>query len=329
MIARSIRGWAGTLAVVACLATSAVGADASPAHTPGPIPSPVIRLSSNATDVQPFIVGGRDATQAYSFVASLQNPSADGTLKHFCTASLITPRWLVTAAHCTPDRIVPGTTKARVGSTDRTKGGSLAGVKRVVMHPGFDWDKPADDLSLVELDRAVPHRPVMLAGNAGRVGSENRIMGWGVVCDADLVNDPVCKTPPLMLQELDTKRLPDAKCSFFDRRLELCIGSRDESRAQACFGDSGGPLVKEVRRGRWALIGATTGDGDDSKMRPYVCTTAPPAEPGEELKAGSGIWQDLSKYRPWIARTLWDCDRSEGEQLQASMREADYLMAAA
>lgn len=274
--------------------------------------------------VQPYVVGGRDATEAYSFVASLQL-TVSGELRHFCTGSLITTRWVSTAAHCVQDRIIPGTTKARVGSTDRTAGGTLVGVTRVVVHPKFDINKPGYDVALVELDQPVAYRPVLLAPRAGKVGSLNRIMGWGVVCDADLVTDPVCRQAPKVLQELDTKRLPDQRCSgidFFDPKRELCIGDRNDEARQACFGDSGGPLVQRVS-GRWMLIGATTGDGDDTAMRPHVCTTAP------DGRNGAGIWQDLPTYRSWIARTIWECDRQDGEKVQAQIREADALMAAA
>lgn len=326
---KAIGTWSGTVAAALCLATSAVaGAQPGPAHTPGPVPSPVTPLSVNSTDVQPFIVGGDKASENYPFAATLQLP-VSGTLKHFCTASLVHPRWVATAGHCEPDRIVPGTTQIRVGSTKRSSGGTLVGVDRVVVHPQYDPDKPGFDVTMVRLDRPVNFQPIMIASNTGKVGSLSRVLGWGVTCDKDLVNDLECRTPPEELHELDTVRLPDDKCtstSFFDPKHEICIAARNGEKKSACFGDSGGPLIKKVRHGnkhRWVQIGIVTGDGDDAEMRPYVCTTAPNGE------QGAGIFQDAPKYRAWMAGVIWECNPAEGKQFQSQLREADDLMATA
>ncbi|WP_186763417.1 S1 family peptidase [Lentzea tibetensis] len=261
--------------------------------------------------VKPYVVGGRDATQVYSFMASLQLP--DG--RHFCGGSLIAKRWVVSAAHCMV-RVVPGETRVRVGSLDRTAGGSFVGVTRVISHPQYDPNKPGYDIALIELDQAVPQRPIPIAPRAGGSGTDTRIMGWGVTCDRDLVNDPTCRQSPKVLQELDTVVADDERCSFFDPKHELCTASRDGEARMGCFGDSGGPQVRKMF-GRWWLVGATTGDGDDSEMRPYVCTTGPDGKPGV------GIWQDVPTYRGWITDTIWTCDAVAGAELRAQVREAE------
>jgi secreted trypsin-like serine protease len=307
---RVVRAACGSAAALVVLAP--ISAAAAPPLPPGDEHGPVT----------PYVVGGRDATQVYSFMASLQRP--DGS--HFCGGSLITKRWVVSAAHCM-SRVVPGQTKVRIGSLDRTAGGSFVGVKRVVAHPQFDIEKPGYDIALIELDQAVPERPISIAPRAGGPGTDTRIMGWGVTCDRDLVNDPTCRQSPKVLQELDTRIVADGRCNvvdpvtgkvFFDPARELCIASRDEQARMACFGDSGGPQVKQWL-GRWWLVGATTGDGDDWEMRPNVCTTGPDGKPGV------GIWQDVPTYRGWIFETVWRCDASAGEELRAVEREAEML----
>ncbi|WP_235922140.1 S1 family peptidase [Lentzea tibetensis] len=270
--------------------------------------------------MKPYIVGGRDATQVYSFMTSLQRP--DGS--HFCGGSLIAKRWVVSAAHCM-GYVVPDQTKVRIGSLDRTAGGSFVGVKQAVVHPQYDPNKPGYDIALVELDQAVREKPIQIAPRSGGAGTGTRIMGWGVTCDRDLVNDPTCRQSPKVLQELDTALVPDASCNvvdpttgkvFFDPQHELCTASRDGQARMACFGDSGGPQVRRMF-GSWWLVGATTGDGDDWEMRRNVCTTGPDGKPGV------GIWQDVPTYRGWIADTIWTCKRQDGEELLAQMAEAE------
>jgi secreted trypsin-like serine protease len=243
--------------------------------------------------VQPYIVNGREATKPYSFMASLQ--LADG--RHFCGASLIDQKWLVTAAHCLIN-VVPGQTVVRVGSLDRTAGGSVARVSRAVQHPKFDMALAGNDVALLELETPVRERPIAIGADAGRVGTPTIVMGWGVTCDRDL-NDPACRSAiPRRLQELDTRLVADSECSNLAAGLELCTKSRHNEFASACFGDSGGPQVKESRSGRPVLIGATVGDGDDLEMRPNVCTTGP------DGRGGAGMWTKLAAQVEFYLGTL-------------------------
>ncbi|MGX7828381.1 S1 family peptidase [Actinokineospora sp. 24-640] len=237
-------------------------------------------------EVAPTIVGGRDATGPYPFMASIQNSGA-----HLCGGALIARQWLVTAAHCAP-HIHPGGSTARVGSLDRTAGGSVTGIDLVVPHPRYDVDRPGYDIALARLSSPVPQTPIRVAARAGGPGTATRVLGWGMTCDRSLT-DPACLQRPAHLQELDTVLVPDHRCGFFDPARELCVVSRDGHPRMACYGDSGGPQIRRAH-GEWQLVGSTTGDGDDYQWRPHNCSTAPDGSPG------TGIWQDVPTYRGWI-----------------------------
>ncbi len=207
------------------------------------------------------VVGGQPATEAYPFAVSLQTTHGD----HFCGAALIRPGWLETAKHCVADE-TPSSMQVRVGSTNRTSGGSVVHVSRIVTHPGA-----ASDVALVQLTATVPYPPIQLA-DAVPVGAPIRLLGWGATCDP-------CNAPlPTILQQLDTNVLPDSRCGTGGP--ELCISNVDGWRG-ACYGDSGGPAVIKVN-GAWRLAGTTTAG-----------TTAICGQ-------GPSIYMDSAFHRAWV-----------------------------
>lgn len=234
----------------------------------------VAAVPSAAAGVQPYIVDGYEATEDYSFMASLQ--TADG--QHSCGASLIEQDWAVTAAHCVQGDTGP--MQVRVGSADRTTGGTVAGVDETIVHPEFDIGNLGHgyDIALLRLDQPVPQEPIRVAEDAGPAGTPTRILGWGVTCD----DGKQCPELPVQLQELDAELVEAQRCDPINADRELCTDSPTEG-AQACNGDSGGPKLKGVP-GEWELIGATSRDGDEDP----ACGT------------GTGVYTDVTAYHDWI-----------------------------
>jgi secreted trypsin-like serine protease len=224
---------------------------------------PTTAGAATADDVTPFIVGGGNATETYSFMASLQNRYGS----HSCGGSLIKANWVVTAAHCgTPYQV-------RVGTTNRTSGGTVALVSRRIGHP-------TADLALLQLSTSVSQAPVAIASTSGAVGTQTRIMGWGQTCATQ-----GCGSAPVTLQQLDTSIVSDSECAGGGIRAasEICTDNPNNSRG-ACYGDSGGPEVKRVS-GVWQLIGATSRSGGSA-----TCAREP------------SIYVDVPYFRSWITQ---------------------------
>ncbi|HEU5475389.1 MAG TPA: serine protease [Actinophytocola sp.] len=217
-----------------------------------------------ADEVTPFIVGGRNATQVYPFMVSLQSSSGG----HSCGGSLIRANWVVTAAHCgTPFQV-------RVGTTNRTSGGTVARVAQRIGHP-------SQDIALLRLATSVGQAPIAIAATSGPSGTASRIIGWGQTC----APRGGCGAP-VTLQELDTSIVADSRCLGIRASTEICTNNPG-GNSGACYGDSGGPQVKSVS-GAWQLIGATSRSGNGSS----TCATGP------------SIYVDVVAMRSWITSNI-------------------------
>lgn len=224
-----------------------------------------------------LIVGGGNATEHYDWMASLQRHG-----QHSCGASLIASQWVLTAAHCVQDA-QPGDLGLRIGSPDRTKGGTQTGVSQIVVHPNYATKNPNGDLAVLKLSEPVSNTPVSIADSSGKAGASSRIIGWGLTC-------PMrgCGQPPEQLQQLDTQVMSDQLCSLssIDGKTEICTGSKQLVGSNACFGDSGGPQMIGTP-GHWQLTGITSRLGSPVP----VCGTAP------------SVYTDATAYVDWIKKT--------------------------
>jgi snapalysin len=190
-----------------------------------------------APDDPDKIVGGRQVTQTYSFLVHVPGG---------CTGVLIHSRWVATAQHC------PTPAEVRVGSSNRTSGGTVARVDAFSNLAGLD-------LKLLRLSSAVAQAPAIIPTRPPVVNNVVRVMGWGQSCPT-----PGCAGGQVTIaRERDQTVAIESRCSegFIDSTNEMCINS------SACFGDSGGPVIDFPDPAANLVYGVISrGDADDCSL---------------------------------------------------------------
>jgi MYXO-CTERM domain-containing protein len=193
----------------------------------------------------PPIVNG-EVTTDYPEVLALYLSDQSGRQGALCTASLISPRWVLTAAHCVTDSAdfeLAYIYVMFVNETNEADQGNTKLAKAWYPNPNYSAQTGLNDIALIEMrtDMDGPFMPLTDTGiRRSDVDTDFRIVGFGATSDRD--NSTNSK-----------KRVVDVPLVDYDNSLMHTEDKADDQNA--CHGDSGGPVMRLYDDGTYAVAG--------------------------------------------------------------------------
>uniref|UniRef100_A0A2A4J4I5 Peptidase S1 domain-containing protein n=1 Tax=Heliothis virescens TaxID=7102 RepID=A0A2A4J4I5_HELVI len=215
-----------------------------------------------------------------------------------CGGTVISERYILTAAHCISQPRVGPVKYIALGilrRSDPVDKWQRYNVRRAVPHPEYKSPSKYHDIALLETDTEIQFNddvhPACLH-TKGEAGEFLTGTGWGALGYKQQLADT--------LQSLNIWRFSEEECKQhypshrhllqgYNHTTQMCYGDR-KTVADSCEGDSGGPLQSS--------------NLDEHRcVKTVVGVTSAGKQCG--ITAGSGLYTRVIHYVPWIESVVW------------------------